>query len=93
MTFYHKVFAMTTAPTLLPRCWLFQGGIAGVQGEHWPVELIAQAVVPCTGMKAGMVVDIGATTDAIRQCIAEVEQQTQQKVETVWVNVSGTCVP
>lgn len=54
------------------------------------LEVIGVGVVPNTGVKQGIVVDIEATTEAIRKARAEAELMAGIKVLEVWVAISGS---
>ncbi len=53
------------------------------------MEVLAHATVPCSGLSRGMVVDIDATVQSIRQALSQVQKDAGTSVKEVVVGLSG----
>ncbi|HKV55350.1 MAG TPA: cell division protein FtsA, partial [Candidatus Binataceae bacterium] len=53
------------------------------------IAVVGQGVVPCTGLRKGVVVNIEATVEAIRGAVAEAEKTAGARVGTAVVGVAG----
>ncbi len=54
------------------------------------IDVIGIGIVPSFGMRKGVVVNIDATTDAIKKAREEAELMAGQKISEVWVGVAGS---
>ncbi len=66
--------------------------VAVLVGEIKPdqsVEVIGVGQASSTGLKEGVVVDIGATVDSIREAIHEAEEMADVDIKSVYVGISG----
>lgn len=52
-------------------------------------EIIGAATWPCTGLKKGVVVDLAATTDAIRNALGKAQRMAGEEVRSAVVGVTG----
>jgi cell division protein FtsA len=52
-------------------------------------NIIGVGVSPCTGLQKGTVVDLEATTSAIRDAVKKAERMADAKVDTVLVGITG----
>lgn len=64
--------------------------IARVQNKT--LEVIGVSTVPCNGIKKGAVVNIEATTEAIKKAREEAELMSGVKISTAWAGVSASHV-
>src|SRR5438445_6902200 len=53
------------------------------------IAVLGHGVVPCTGLRKGVVVNIEATVEAIRAAVAEAEKASGVRIGTAVVGVSG----
>jgi len=53
------------------------------------IGLLGHGVVPCTGLRKGVVVNIEATVEAIRAAVAEAEKSSGARIATAVVGVAG----
>lgn len=53
------------------------------------IGLLGHGVVPCTGLRKGVVVNIEATVEAIRAAVAEAEKSSGARIGTAVVGVAG----
>src|ERR1700688_2886373 len=53
------------------------------------IGLLGHGVVPCTGLRKGVVVNIEATVEAIRAAVSEAEKSSGARVATAVVGVAG----
>ena len=60
--------------------------------EDGDVNILAHSVVPCDGLSKGNVVDITATSNAIRLSVEEAERKAGVKVNSAHVGVTGAHV-
>ncbi len=57
--------------------------------EQGQVLIIGMGIVPSTGMKKGVVVDIEATTRAVEEAVGIASRQANRDVDAVYVGVTG----
>ncbi len=57
--------------------------------ENGQVLIIGMGIVPSTGMKKGVVVDIEATTRAVEEAVSLASRQANRDVDAVYVGVTG----
>jgi cell division protein FtsA len=62
--------------------------VAEVAGEE-QIEILGVGMAPSTGMRKGVVVDIRATSAAIRESVDAAEQQAGVNIASVYVGVTG----
>lgn len=62
--------------------------VAEVSGEDH-VAVLGVGLAPSTGMRKGVVVDISATANAIRESVAAAEQMAGVSIGTVYVGITG----
>jgi cell division protein FtsA len=58
-------------------------------GAEGPPNIVGIGVSPCVGLKKGNVVDLEATTSAIRSAVSSVERMTGEEIRSVIVGVTG----
>lgn len=58
-------------------------------GHDAPPNVIGVGISPCTGLKKGIVVDLEATTDAIRDATDKAERMAGEEIRSVLVGVTG----
>ncbi|MGE3973022.1 MAG: cell division protein FtsA [Bdellovibrionales bacterium] len=54
------------------------------------IDIIGVGTVPSLGMRNGVVVNIDATTDAIKKAREEAELMAGQKISEVWIGIAGS---
>lgn len=62
----------------------------GVKDTNQTLEVVGVGTAPNVGIRQGVVVNIEATTDAIRRAREEAELMSGYQIEEVWVGVSGS---
>lgn len=62
----------------------------GVKDNNQTLEIVGVGTAPNVGIRQGVVVNIEATTDAIRRAREEAELMSGYQIEEVWVGVSGS---
>jgi cell division protein FtsA len=63
--------------------------LAGEVAGEDQVEILGAGIVPSTGMRKGVVVDIPATTAAIRKSVAETERMAGIHIASVYTGITG----
>lgn len=53
-------------------------------------EIIAYGVSPCSGLRKGIIVDMEATTDAIRAAVSEAESSSGIEIRAAYVGIAGS---
>lgn len=53
------------------------------------VEILGRGIAPCTGVKKGIIIDIDATSDSILKSVRMAEAQSEVKVISAYINISG----
>ena len=53
------------------------------------VEILGRGISSCTGVKKGIIIDIDATSDSIRNSVRIAEAQSEVKVISAYINISG----
>ena len=53
------------------------------------VEILGKGIDPCSGVKKGIIIDIDATASSIRNSVRTAEAQSEMKVVSAYVNISG----
>ena len=66
--------------------------ITGRMSAGGGIEVIGYATVNSRGLRKGSVTDVGATSDAIRRAVEQVEEQTGYQVDSALVGVTGAHV-
>lgn len=62
--------------------------VGEVSGED-QIEILGVGLVPSTGMRKGVVTDIPATADAIRDAVSLAERMAEVHIATVYVGITG----
>lgn len=62
--------------------------VAEVTGED-QIEILGVGIAPSTGIRKGVVVDISATAEAIRESVAAAEKMADVHIATVYVGITG----
>ncbi len=63
--------------------------IIGQRNENGQIEIIGAGIVPSTGLRKGVVVNLDKTIRSIEQAIEEAEKQANVNVESVYVSVGS----
>lgn len=63
--------------------------LIGRMSKTGQLEILGKSMVPCTGLKKGMIVDIESTAEAIRAAVAEAEASANMKVVSAYANIIG----
>ena len=66
--------------------------ITGRMSAGRGIEVMGFATVSSRGLRKGSVTDVGATSDAIRRAVEQVEEQTGYQVDSAFVGVTGAHV-
>jgi len=61
-------------------------GKINIEGE---VEILGKGIDSCFGVKKGIIIDIDATSTSIKNCVRMAEAQSEMKVVSAYVNISG----
>ncbi len=61
-------------------------GKADNKGE---VEILGKGIDSCSGIKKGIIVDIDATSNSIKNSVRKAETQAEMKIVSAYVNISG----
>ena len=64
--------------------------IVGKYNEHEKLEIIALGAYPSSGLKKGVVVNIDATTDAIKKAVEQAQSMIEEKIKSVYVGIAGS---
>lgn len=63
--------------------------IIGRINKNCQMEILGKGMVPCTGLKKGIIVDIDSVAASIRSSIDEAETSANMKVGSAYVNIHG----
>ncbi len=63
--------------------------LIGRVNKYSQLEVIGRGMVPCYGLKKGVIVDIDRTAEAIRSAIVEAERAANVKVGSAYANIHG----
>src|SRR5215469_17890829 len=63
--------------------------LIGGSGPEGAVAVLGYGVVPCTGLRRGVVVNIEATVEALRAATAEAEKSAGVRIGTAAVGIAG----
>lgn len=63
--------------------------VIGKINSEGEVEIIGKGTDSCTGIKKGIIVDIDATSTSIQNSVKKAEVQSEMKVVSAYVNISG----
>lgn len=66
--------------------------VVGQVGAAGDVRVLAHSTVPNDGLRKGNVEDVAATSQAIRESVADVERQTGQRIKSAYIGVTGAHV-
>ena len=61
-------------------------GKINTEGE---VEILGKGIDSCSGIKKGIIIDIDATSNSIQNSVKKAEAQSEMKVVSAYVNISG----
>ena len=64
--------------------------VVGVKDGYAEPEVLAYSVVPCEGLRKGIVFDIEATARAIRVAVADVQKSVGVDVRSAYVGITGS---
>lgn len=63
--------------------------LVGKVGRTGQLEILGKGMVPCTGLKKGMIVDIDSTAEAIRAAVNMAETSANVKIASAYANIIG----
>jgi len=63
--------------------------IVGKKSEAGELEVISLGSYPSSGLKKGVVVNIEATTDAIKKAVEQAQSIIEEKIKSIYVGVAG----
>ena len=63
--------------------------VVGVKDGYADPEVLAYSVVPCEGLRKGIVYDVEATAGAIRVAVADAQKSAGVNVESAYVGITG----
>ena len=63
--------------------------IVGKYNESNKLEIISLGSYPSSGLKKGVVVNIDATTDAIKKAVEQAQSMIEEKINSVYVGIAG----
>ena len=66
--------------------------IVGKYNETNDLEIVALGSYPSSGLKRGIVVNIDATTDAIKKAVDQAQSMIEEKIKNVFVGIAGNHV-
>ncbi len=66
--------------------------IVGKYNESNHLEIVALGSYPSSGLKRGIVVNIDATTDAIKKAVDQAQSMIDEKIKNVFVGIAGNHV-
>ena len=66
--------------------------IVGKYNESNDLEIVALGSYPSSGLKRGIVVNIDATTDAIKKAVDQAQSMIEEKIKNVFVGIAGNHV-
>ena len=64
--------------------------IVGTRDENDQLEIISLGSYPSSGLKKGVVVNIEATTDAIKKAVEQAQSILEDKIKSIYVGVAGS---
>ena len=64
--------------------------IVGTSDENDQLEIISLGSYPSSGLKKGVVVNIEATTDAIKKAVEQAQSILEDKIKSIYVGVAGS---
>ena len=64
--------------------------IVGTRDENDQLEIISLGSYPSSGLKKGVVVNIEATTDAIKKAVDQAQSILEDKIKSIYVGVAGS---
>jgi len=64
--------------------------IVGTRDENGQLEIISLGSYPSSGLKKGVVVNIEATTDAIKKAVEQAQSIQEDKIKSIYVGVAGS---
>ncbi len=64
--------------------------VIGEADEHAELEIVGAGLCPMPGQKKGVVVDIEATVEAIKNAVEEAELMAGVSIDRAWIGTSGT---
>ena len=64
--------------------------IVGTRNENGQLEIISLGSYPSSGLKKGVVVNIEATTDAIKKAVEQAQSIQEDKIKSIYVGVAGS---
>ena len=63
--------------------------IIGKKNDDGVLEVISLGSYPSSGLKKGVVVNIEATTDAIKKAVEQAQSIIEEKIKSIYVGVAG----
>ena len=63
--------------------------IVGKKNDDGVLEVISLGSYPSSGLKKGVVVNIEATTDAIKKAVEQAQSVIEEKIKSIYVGVAG----
>ena len=66
--------------------------ITGRKGARGGIDVMGYATVQSQGLRKGSVTDVGATSDAIRRAVEQVEEEIGYRIDSAFVGVTGAHV-
>ncbi len=63
--------------------------VIGKTNHTGEVEILGKGMESCSGIKKGIIVDIDATSSSIQNSVRKAEAQSEMKVVSAYVNISG----
>ncbi|MGB2328948.1 MAG: cell division protein FtsA, partial [Gammaproteobacteria bacterium] len=63
--------------------------IVGKKNDDGVLEVISLGSYPSSGLKKGVVVNIEATTDAIKKAVEQAQSIIEEKIKSIYVGVAG----
>ena len=63
--------------------------IVGKYNDDSKLEIISLGAYPSSGLKKGVVVNIDATTDAIKKAVEQAQSMIEEKITSVFVGIAG----
>ena len=61
----------------------------GRAGRNGQLEILGKGMVPCSGLKKGIIVDIDSTAEAIRAAVNQAETAANVKIASAYANIIG----
>ena len=63
--------------------------IVGRYNDSNKLEIVSLGAYPSSGLKKGVVVNIDATTDAIKKAVEQAQSMIEEKINSVYVGIAG----